>query len=206
MIIKELCSFRNSSYVIIKSPDVLNGLGPDVETELRECWWNIVPGDVVVDAGAGLGMWTLPALAAGAASVYAFEPEQAQTSLLKQSLVENGWTACTEIIESFLGCDEGERYVHGRMISVTSLDAFIEKQSIVKCNWIKIDVEGMELDVLSGAQNTIYNLKPKMIVENHLFMDQTLESQAIDFIKGICGYSAETINSGAVSHTLFVPE
>lgn len=48
-------------------------------------------------------------------------------------------------------------------IDVVSLDEFCKKNNITKIDFIKIDVEGFEKEVLEGAFNTIKEIKPKFL-------------------------------------------
>ena len=45
------------------------------------------------------------------------------------------------------------------------LDDFVLKNDINKIDFIKIDVEGFEEEVIDGAQETIIKLKPKLMIE-----------------------------------------
>ena len=65
---------------------------------------------------------------------------------------------------------ESERVQFGNdKIHVNSLDNLLKKESdINKVNWIKIDVEGAELEVLKGAHNIMTNSKRiKIQIEIH---------------------------------------
>lgn len=83
------------------------------EVETREAWWDIEPGDVVLDVGADFGSYTLSALACGAAKVLAWsppfklpqEPHEAQT--LRLSLKANGWSDRAYVLEHGLWSSEG---------------------------------------------------------------------------------------------------
>jgi FkbM family methyltransferase len=74
-------------------------------------------------------------------------------------------------------------------VAVTSIDLFVVENKINKIDFIKIDTEGFEFEVLIGAKNTIKNLKPKFIqIEmnyHQLFRNQTLYSisQLLDSYK-----------------------
>ena len=50
-------------------------------------------------------------------------------------------------------------------VIVKKLDDFIDFQHIKKINFIKIDVEGNELQTLRGAKNTLEKFRPAMMVE-----------------------------------------
>ena len=50
-------------------------------------------------------------------------------------------------------------------------------------DWIKIDVEGSELDVLRGASRTIQIDKPKLVVECHLGYDKHMDRKVVGYLK-----------------------
>jgi FkbM family methyltransferase len=50
----------------------------------------------------------------------------------------------------------------GEAVPVRRLDSY----GLGRCSFIKIDVEGMERQVLEGASNTIHALRPMMYIEN----------------------------------------
>lgn len=50
-------------------------------------------------------------------------------------------------------------------VGCITLDSYVERESIEKIDFIKIDVEGAELDVLSGARNTLMQWKPLILME-----------------------------------------
>ena len=50
-------------------------------------------------------------------------------------------------------------------ISIDTLDNFVKENKINKIDFIKIDAEGMDIDVINGGINTIKKFKPKLLVE-----------------------------------------
>jgi FkbM family methyltransferase len=50
-------------------------------------------------------------------------------------------------------------------VEITTLDKYVQKHSIAKVDFIKIDVEGFEFNVLRGAENTLLKFKPCMYIE-----------------------------------------
>ena len=151
------------------------------ETELFD---RIVqPGDVVLDVGANIGAHTIwMARKTGLqGAVLAFEPQR----LVFQALCAN--MALNSIVNAFcfnqaVGAEPGEIIVpvldpnrmqnfgglglgtfnQGDPIPVIQLDTI----PIGRCKLIKVDVEGMELGVLQGAQKLIERTKPVLYVEN----------------------------------------
>jgi len=53
---------------------------------------------------------------------------------------------------------------NGTIAKVTTIDAFVAQQHLTKVNFIKMDVEGYELNVLICASKTIQKFKPKLAI------------------------------------------
>jgi len=49
-------------------------------------------------------------------------------------------------------------------ISATSIDEFVSSKNLKRVDFIKLDVEGAEVEVLKGAKETIMKFKPKMAI------------------------------------------
>lgn len=61
---------------------------------------------------------------------------------------------------------------------ITTLDDFTEQESLKRCDLIKIDTDGHELQVLRGAQQTLRLLQPVVVFEIGLYV---LQEQDITF-------------------------
>ncbi len=143
------------------------------------------PGDIVVEAGANIGSCTVPlARRVGADGwVLAVEPQRIVHQTLCANIALNG---LANVIAPWcaLGAAAGEISVplpnyaadgnfggislvrtkdgEGERVPVATIDSF----ELPRCGLIKADVEGMELDVLKGAADTIKRLRPRLYVEN----------------------------------------
>lgn len=196
------------------------------EDVVRQQWWTVKEGEVVVDAGAAFGSYTLPALALGAERVYAWSPEN-MDEILNINLDANGWRSRCMVFTTglwnasgFLKCPSQEMpRLHptpeaaeadptpGAIFPVKSLDEELPPDSLKRLDWIKIDVEGAEVEVLEGASNLIKKFKPKLYVENHLFKDPSIKHRCQALIDSLdVGYiEVGTIPYHAVSHSLYAP-
>jgi FkbM family methyltransferase len=137
------------------------------------------PGMTVVDAGANIGAHTVYfAKAVGPKGlVLAFEPQPVIHHMLCGNIALNllhntrafniglgkemtGWRPPT--IDYSLGANFGgisiETSSGGQTVEIRTLDTF----NLAACHMIKIDVEGMERDVLIGAEATIAKHRPIM--------------------------------------------
>lgn len=131
-------------------------------------------GMKVVDAGANIGLHTLffAKRVGPEGRVYAFEPGQSAFGRL-QSHVERNQLANVRCFNCALGASEGvvsiteNRQDNSRNFVVESssettgtknvvlrsLDQVLEKEGVARVDFLKIDVEGFEPQVLEGASN-----------------------------------------------------
>jgi FkbM family methyltransferase len=158
------------------------------EDSFRKQYWNVKYNDIVMDVGVDFGPYTLTALSQGARHVYAVEPRTNaitklvenlelnprflnKTTIIKRAVSDVSFDIIT-IVDSNLSSREREprfnKYTENeeRVYTIT-VDDIVNKYSINKLDWLKIDVEGMEDKVLLGAEDTLVHLKPRIIIENH---------------------------------------
>jgi FkbM family methyltransferase len=170
----------------------------DEERDFRDRFWNIEMGDVVFDVGSSYGAYALPACASGA-MVHAFEPESSVWLDLMRNVELNGWNS------RFIGTCGGLWSKPGQVnmrsyaphwpshtitgaYKMDTLDNVVKARSVERMDWLKIDVEGAELHVLAGGMETIKKLKPKIIVECHVFLDPRLGTETRAMLESV-GYS-----------------
>lgn len=187
------------------------------EEDLRGAHWLIDPGDVVVDVGAHFGSYTLPALACGA-TVYAVDPDPDATPILAAICALNPELLITGrlVILPVALVDAGltpyfraalEKLPHPSMAcpldcEYSSLDQVAEEQGLDRLDWVKIDVEGLELAVLRGGERTLRQFSPTVLVEDHsplysFAREMDSKQECIEFLEGL-GYHVDTsLRAGA---------
>ncbi|MDE2095619.1 MAG: FkbM family methyltransferase [Patescibacteria group bacterium] len=181
-----------------------------LEEEMRNEWWQIQPGDIVIDVGAAYGSYTLSAIALGAKLVIAYEPSRNEFFDLHSNLLLNSFLNRCVVINTMAGNESwgvaehwhnefdcpGESWEYRRVFSIDALIKWLA--SIDQLNWIKIDTEGAEFAVLEGAKETIQRFHPKIITENHLEIDPMARNNVCEFLKPL-GYmeSHRSIPGGA---------
>ena len=142
------------------------------------------PDDIVVEVGANIGTHTvmLAQTVGELGRVFAFEPQRVVFQTLCANIALNslinvecfqmavGAEAGCVLIpdihydeESNFGAISVNGFERGFEIPKVTLD---EHLKIPRCRLIKIDVEGMEAEVISGAAKTIESLRPALYVEN----------------------------------------
>lgn len=134
-------------------------------------------GDLVVDAGANIGNHTMYLAAVAGCRVAAFEPNTALAGALRSSLELNGLGDKVQVRELGLGKQAGRGQFAKAIpdnlgaqsitggdgpLEIVPLDS-IEFPAPVKA--VKVDVEGMEIDVLEGAAGLIQRDRPVVYVE-----------------------------------------
>ncbi len=140
-------------------------------------------GSTVVEAGANIGPHTLvfSEIVGDEGSVYAYEPQKTLFETLCNNLALNNRKNAICFSEA-LGSKEGMLYLPcldysqdnnfggvelqevptGTPVKTSTIDSL----KLSSCTLIKADVEGMELEVLKGAERTIKEHKPFLYVEN----------------------------------------
>ncbi len=141
----------------------------------------IHPGDVVFDVGANVGDWSLHVLAAQPnVNLHAFEPFADTFAVLERNLAD---TPVTLHALALAECD-GQKMFHHYVnrpdfagmnscyrrpeveqrlnaptattaVPAKTLDTFCAENAISQINFLKIDTEGSELDVLRGASGLL---------------------------------------------------
>lgn len=143
------------------------------------------PGGVVIEAGANIGSLTVPLakMVGSTGRVIAFEPQRVVYNVLCANLALNGLIN-VDALRCAVGSQNGQVLIpllgyagkenfggvgvvpqpKGPVESVPlmALDAL----NLQHLDLLKIDVEGVEADVLQGAAGTLQRLRPALFVEN----------------------------------------
>ena len=149
----------------------------------------VQPGDVVLDCGASVGLFTRKALDLGASVVLAIEPAIESLKALRRNFpaeIEQGKVVVVEKgvwdREGVLPFDsrthrvanEGFADESAFEIRLTTIDKLVDELGLASVDFIKMDIEGAEQKALAGAKNTLAKHKPRLaIAAYHLDDDQT---------------------------------
>jgi len=152
----------------------------------------IKEGDIVLDIGANIGAHTLPLaqLVGDSGKVFSFEPTAYAFAKQQTNIALNPYLAprisahqmmlmatdADPLPESVYSswpleaADDLHSEHHGRLMETHgsvkgSLDSFIRTAGIGRVDFIKLDVDGNENDVLEGAKAVLENSKPKIMLE-----------------------------------------
>ena len=148
------------------------------------------PGMVVYDIGSNVGFQACIAarLVGPSGSVYCFEPVPSNVAQIEYNARLNGFKNivtrsmalgridCTERFLLSAECTWGAlasatdhiaEPIGEMEVEVRQLDSLREKDSLPAPDWVKMDVEGAEIDVLAGAMQTLKQSRPILVIELH---------------------------------------
>ena len=178
-------------------------------------------GDVVVDVGGHVGVFTHFALKRGASKVIAFEPEPNNAECFRRNfkdelasgkviLVEKGLWSSSGVLKLYTGDNnsgmasmvikDSEKYFE---VPVITLDALVDELKIDRVNFIKMDIEGAEREALAGAMNTLKRFRPMVMLDSYHLPDDPqvlpglLQKAHADYAMscGPCELKAEGVHS-----------
>ncbi len=142
----------------------------------------IADDSIVIDAGANIGTFSVfAATLASRGKVYAFEPARSTFETLEKNL---GIYENAVAVRSALGNNIGETelliesssgegntlaesglagsYSDKETVPITTIDAFVRARNLARVDFIKVDTEGFENEILEGARETVQKFRPAM--------------------------------------------
>jgi FkbM family methyltransferase len=146
-------------------------------------------GDVVLDCGANVGVFTRTALNHGAGLVVSIEPAPNTVECLRRNfekeiaagrviVVPKGVWSHPDVLELAEGGDgntTGDSFVLGRdqknkvRVPLTTIDILVVELALPRVDFVKMDIEGSEKEALRGGAETIRRYHPRMaIASEHL--------------------------------------
>lgn len=161
------------------SPFEKNTAQEDVSDYLKE--YPLKKGDVVLDAGAFIGKFTVLAakLVGKEGKVIAFEPDPFNRNILKKNIKANNLKNVV-IVPRGLGNKEmkigwsvggivsqaGDSKIF--KIKITTLDKAVKELNLKKIDLLKTDIEGAEIEALKGGKNALKLTKHCAIASYHI--------------------------------------
>jgi FkbM family methyltransferase len=190
---------------------------PGTFTAEERFWSGLnLSGMTVYDVGAFQGLLTL-FFASQAKEVVSFEPNTQNRKRLMENLTLNGIKnvrVCKVGVGSVYETrkmvvtplmpggatvrektPEGSRGTVAEDVAIVTLDQEISLASLPAPDFIKIDTEGWEIEVLRGARNTLQLVKPRLFLEMH---GETIREKK-DNVAGIVAFLWE-INYRRILH------
>jgi FkbM family methyltransferase len=149
---------------------------------------NLVSDAVVFDVGANIGMFAVTAAnIAKDGKIFAFEPGETTRRALaqnvspyphvkvipkaladkpgKMNLYTVGFMSGSasldfDFVQTGTEDEEKKKNIKTETVEVTTIDEFVKEQNLTRVDFIKIDAEGSEKKILTGARETIAKFHP----------------------------------------------
>lgn len=208
-----LTNIGGTQYRVASDDDYVSGLGAEFEPAMVALFDTLIgPGDIVLDIGANIGCTSL-LFADRARQVYSFEPSPSTFRYLEKNIEAAGFenivaaniglgksTGAYEL--TFSPDNRSGAFVSNQLraadghqvepIRIAQGDEYIASASIPKVDFIKIDVEGFERDVIEGLAQTIARETPVVVLElNHWCLNafqRICIPDFFDFLRGVFPY------------------
>ena len=170
---------------------------PDCDFELKD-------GDVVVDIGAHIGVFTVYSAKKVDCTVYSYEPRPDNFELLKENVSLNKIEACVKTFQFAVGgvsgsldfCmdAEGLGQIGGSngnkiIVRTVTLKEIFDSNNLLKVNFLKIDVEGEELEMLLNFPKEYFPRIEKIAMESHT---ESITSQLTSLLSSN-GFNVKTL-------------
>ncbi len=149
--------------------------------------WAVRQGDIVLDCGANVGVYTREALDAGARLVVAIEPGPENLKCLRLNFAAEiaggrvivypkGVWDKEDLLTLYVppGISTGDSFVFRRegdlpvdKMPVTTIDKLVAELRLERVDYIKMDIESAEQNALLGAQDTLRKFRPRMAIASY---------------------------------------
>jgi FkbM family methyltransferase len=162
-------------------------------------------GDTVIDIGAHIGRYTITSSkqVGNTGKVVAIEADPDNFQLLKRNIALNNLTNVLPLNYAVFStrtrmklyeqsasakynslmlarAAKTKNYVE---VNADTLDSILKLNEINQVNWIKIDVEGAEFEVLKGSTKTLSTENVSLLIEIHNIADPRHYDNILDFLK-----------------------
>ncbi len=162
-------------------------------------------GDTVIDIGAHIGRYTITSSkqVGNTGKVVAIEADPDNFQLLKRNIALNNLTNVLPLNYAVFStrtrmklyeqsasakynslmlarAAKTKNYVE---VNADTLDSILKLNEVNQVNWIKIDVEGAEFEVLKGSTKTLSTENVSLLIEIHNIADPRHYDNILDFLK-----------------------
>lgn len=185
------------------------GISNTVKGYLRK--YKVKKGDIVVDAGAYVGAFTLIAskMVGDKGKVIAFEPDKENYEKLLKNIELNDitnviainkglWSRTTtfEFNDKHSGTSsfifDKTKTNHAVSVPTVSLDDELEELRINKVDFIKMDIEGAEIEAIKGCNNILKNSDTKLTIASYHVVNGQKSCFELEKLLTKLGYNVET--------------
>lgn len=183
---------------------------PEAENETRAALADRLQfGDVLYDIGAHGGVYTITMQQrVKGLTVHSFEPQPEDllaNLALNQIPADNVHAVAVGDKAGSVRMTTGRRSSNhvsetgGREVPIVTLDDYAAERGLLPPTWIKIDIEGLELPALKGAERLLRKHKPSVICEiNHISgRFGTTVAELLRYMRSL-GYEIQALEKGSL--------
>lgn len=168
-------------------------------------------GDVVVDAGAWTGHFTIIAarLVGRRGRVVAIEPQKVMCDRLNNRLKRLGLKNVTVVHSALFDCrselavptnnssgfnvfEQSTGSVEAELVNLRTLDDILAELGMERVSFVKMDIEGAELEALRGMNTTLSSMHPFVAIASYHVREGATTSSRVEEILKTHNYSART--------------
>lgn len=198
---------KGMKWIAVAGTNFFLGRYEEFKTEgLLKC---VQPGDIVYDVGGHVGYYSVlsSVLAGPTGHVFVFEPRPLNIAFIKHHVQINGIENVTLLeaavsdktgeagFEDKTGSGTGHLSVDGGLkVQTLVIDEFVNGESHPYPDFLKMDIEGGEIDALNGARKTIEKSRPNLLIATH---GDTAHSFVLDYLEQY-DYTYEVLNPDAI--------
>jgi len=152
--------------------------------EYKRKKFDIKPNDVIIDIGAHIGLFTIYASQFSKnGEIYSFEPMKENFELLNKNIISNNLkkvkifnlavSNSNSSVTLFINNDESGHSMFSQssqnlMVNSISLKRIFDENQIEFCNFLKLDCEGAEYEIIKNLPLSYFEKIDKMIIEYHM--------------------------------------
>lgn len=170
---------QDTHFAEMLGKNIQKGGNPVYQEPVRKKSFEFVKSGVALDIGANVGLWTKD-LCAHFQKVIAFEPVAEFRDCLLRNVVADNLT----IKSCALGAEDtminmivtpentGHSHVDSSSHGQGAIPMFkLDSLNLTQFDYMKLDCEGYEYNIIVGAEQTIKKYKPVIVVEQKLHKD-----------------------------------
>ncbi len=182
-------------------------------------------GDTVVDLGAyaGLSTFFFSRAVGKEGKVIAVEPDDRSLDALRRNVADYGLVNVSveagalwdkdgeELFQAEGGMSSGVAGVLGRTslakpVRTFTLETLLQRHRLEKVAFMKLDIEGAELSVLSQAMPLLRKIRPRMVIEAHLYKNGASNLPDLIALLEAGGFSTVTRGQGMTEFPLVLAQ
>lgn len=175
--------YRVKNYTVETTYELLKGSWVEGQYHYKDIC-SVIKGDIVISCGAFMGetaIWFADKTGKDG-KVYSFEPTKNIFQIVERNIKRNNLNGIIKVFNCGVwnentcldfrisnnieanACNSIVDVGGKEKIKVKKIDSFVKEENIIKIDFIKMDIEGAELNALNGASETICTYKPKLAI------------------------------------------